>query len=142
MGVPGSSWLRQGSSSTPRNRHLGEGSGQVAPTVPGDLIYVKGSIQSEVGLLLELFQLLSLAGGSLKMVRRGREPGGRVGEEKEVGGLGSDTRGGYWDYHLLRVRLGFLGRALLSKAPLKAVSRWLFSAGQMVSERSPGGWAS
>lgn len=95
-----------------------------------------------MGLLLEFFQLLSLPGGRLKTVSRGKSLGGRMGEEKEVGGLGSDTRGGCWDYHLLRVRLGFLGRALLSNAPLKAVSRWLSSAGQMVSELSPGGWAS
>lgn len=65
-----------------------------------------------------------------------------MGVEKEVGGLGSDTRGGCWDYHLLRVRLGFLGRAPPANAPLKAVSRWLFPAGQMVSELSLGGWAS
>lgn len=56
-----------------------------------------------------------------------------MGVEKEVGGLGSDTRGGCWDYHLLRVRLGFLGRAPPTNAALKAVSRWLFFAGQMVS---------
>lgn len=67
---------------------------------------------------------------------------GKMGVEKEVGGLGSDTRGGCRDYHLLRVRLGFLGRAPPANAPLKAVSRWLFPAGQMVSELSLGGWAS
>lgn len=78
--------------------------------------------------------------GNLEVVGRGRDPQWQDGGGEGSGWAGSDTRGGCWDYHLLRVRLGFLGR--VPPAPLKAVSQWFFPAGQMVSELSLGGWAS
>lgn len=96
VGVPGSSWLQPGSSYTPRNWHLcvcGVPSGQVAPAVLGDLIHVKGWAQSDRWWPL----VKKLASDSLELVRRERGSPSKMGVEKEVGGLGADTRGGWWD---------------------------------------------
>jgi hypothetical protein len=82
----------------------------VVPTVPGDLIYVKGWIQSDVGLLLELFQLLSLPGGSLKMVRRGRESRWQGGGGEGSGWAGLRYQGRLLGLSPAESEIRFLGK--------------------------------
>lgn len=103
----GAQWefLAPAGSSPDQAPHPGTGTcggwgGQVAPAVLGDLIHVRGWARSD-RCWASCQSPSSWEGYFLAAARSRREGEGGLGHgmevEKEVGGLGSDTRGGWWD---------------------------------------------